>query len=56
MSDKNKRRLITEIKHESVRIDLSETDPDKIASTENVCTVSERLMKQNKEAYKILAK
>jgi antitoxin Phd len=37
-------------------IDFSKADQEKIATTEDVLAVSERLIKQNMEAYEVLAK
>lgn len=37
-------------------IDFSKAEQEKIASTEDVVAISERLIKQNMEAYKELAK
>lgn len=37
-------------------IDISKADQDKTASTEDVMAISERLLKQNREAYEVLAK
>ena len=37
-------------------IDFSKADAQKIADVEDVATISERLIKQNMEAYKELAK
>lgn len=41
---------------ESVKLDFSEIDSERIASTEEVKIISEHLMEQNMEAYKALAK
>lgn len=37
-------------------IDFSKSEKEKIANTEDVQAVSERLIKQNLEAYEVLAK
>lgn len=37
-------------------IDFSMVEKEKIAATEDVLSISERLIKQNMEAYKVLAK
>ena len=37
-------------------IDFSKADREKMASTEDVLAISERLIKQNMEAYEVLAK
>lgn len=37
-------------------IDFSKAEKEKIASAEDVLAISERLLKQNKEAYEVLAK
>ncbi len=37
-------------------IDFSKAEKEKVASNENVFTISERLIKQNAEAYEVLAK
>lgn len=37
-------------------IDISKADQDKTAPTEDVMAISERLLKQNREAYEVLAK
>lgn len=37
-------------------IDFSKADQEKNASDEDVLSISNRLLKQNKEAYKVLAK
>lgn len=37
-------------------IDFSKAEQEKIASTDDVFAISERLIKQNKEAYEVLAK
>lgn len=37
-------------------IDISKADQDKTAPTEDVMAISERLLKQNWEAYEVLAK
>ena len=37
-------------------IDFSKAEQEKIASTEDVFALSERLMKQNMKAYEVLAK
>ena len=37
-------------------IDFSKAEQEKIASTENVFAISERLIKQNMKAYEVLAK
>lgn len=37
-------------------IDFSKAEKEKIAVTEDVLSISERLIKQNKEAYEVLAK
>ena len=37
-------------------IDFSKAEQEKIASTEDVLAISERLIKQNMEAYEVLAK
>ena len=37
-------------------IDFSKAEKEKIAATEDVLAVSERLIKQNMEAYEVLAK
>lgn len=37
-------------------IDFSKAEQEKIASTEDVYAISERLIKQNIEAYEVLAK
>ena len=37
-------------------IDFSKVEKEKAASTEDVLTISERLLKQNMEAYEVLAK
>lgn len=37
-------------------IDISKAEQDKTASTEDVMAISERLLKQNQEAYEVLAK
>lgn len=37
-------------------IDFSKAEKEKVASNEDVFTISERLIKQNAEAYGILAK
>lgn len=37
-------------------IDFSKAEQEKIASTEYVFAISERLMKQNMKAYEVLAK
>lgn len=40
----------------TIVIDFSKAEKEKIANTEDVQAVSERLIKQNLEAYKVLAK
>ncbi len=37
-------------------IDFSKVEKEKIASNEDVFAISERLIKQNTEAYEVLAK
>ena len=37
-------------------IDFSKADQEKTAPTEDVMSISERLIKENMEAYKVLAK
>ena len=37
-------------------IDFSRAEKEKIAATEDVLSISERLIKQNMEAYEVLAK
>lgn len=37
-------------------IDISKAEQDKTAPTEDVMAISERLLKQNREAYEVLAK
>ena len=37
-------------------IDFSKAEKEKVASNEDVFTISERLIKQNMEAYEILAR
>ncbi len=37
-------------------IDFSKAEKEKVASTEEVLAISERLIKQNKKAYEVLAK
>ena len=37
-------------------IDFSKAEKEKIAATEDVLAISERLIKQNMEAYEVLAK
>lgn len=37
-------------------IDFSKADQEKVASTEDVLSISERLIKENMEAYEVLAK
>ena len=37
-------------------IDFSKAEKEKIANTEDVLSISERLIKQNREAYEVLAK
>ena len=37
-------------------VDFSKVEKEKIAATEDVLSISERLIKQNMEAYKVLAK
>lgn len=37
-------------------IDFSKAEKEKVASTEDVIAISERLMKQNMQAYEVLAK
>jgi len=37
-------------------IDFSEAEEEKVASNEDVFTISEWLIKQNAEAYEVLAK
>ena len=37
-------------------VDFSKAEKEKIASNEDVFAISERLIKQNMEAYKVLAK
>lgn len=37
-------------------IDFSKADQEKIASTEDVVSISQRLIKENMEAYEVLAK
>lgn len=37
-------------------IDFSRVEKEKVADTEEVLAISERLLKQNKEAYEVLAK
>ena len=37
-------------------IDLSKAEKEKVASNEDVLAISERLIKQNMEAYEVLAK
>ena len=37
-------------------IDFGRAEEEKIAATEDVLSISERLIKQNMEAYKVLAK
>lgn len=37
-------------------IDFSKAEQEKMASTEDVLAISERLIKQNMEAYEVLAK
>ena len=37
-------------------IDFSKAEKEKIAATEDVLAISERLLKQNMEAYEVLAK
>ena len=39
-----------------IAVDFSMVEKGKIASTEDVFSISERLIKQNMEAYKVLAK
>lgn len=37
-------------------IDFNKAEKEKVANTEDVLSISERLIKQNKEAYEVLAK
>ncbi len=37
-------------------IDFSKAEKEKVANTEDVFAISERLIKQNKEAYEVLAR
>jgi antitoxin Phd len=37
-------------------IDFSKAEKEKVAATEDVLAISERLIKQNMEAYEVLAK
>ena len=37
-------------------IDFNKAEKEKLANTEDVLEISERLIKQNKEAYEVLAK
>lgn len=37
-------------------IDFSKAEKEEVASTEDVTTISERLLRQNMEAYEVLAK
>lgn len=37
-------------------VDFSKMEKEKIAATEDVLSISERLIEQNMEAYKVLAK
>lgn len=37
-------------------IDISKAEQDETAPTEDVMAISERLLKQNREAYEVLAK
>ena len=37
-------------------IDFGKAEKEKVANTEDVVTISERLIKQNKMAYEVLAK
>lgn len=37
-------------------IDFSKADQEKVASNEDVLAISKRLLKQNREAYEVLAK
>ncbi len=37
-------------------IDFSKADQEKVASNEDVLAISNRLLKQNREAYEVLAK
>ena len=37
-------------------IDFNKAEKEKVANTEDVLEISERLIKQNKEAYEVLAK
>lgn len=37
-------------------IDFSKAEKEQVANTEEVLSLSERLLKQNKEAYEVLAK
>lgn len=37
-------------------IDFSKAEKERVAATEDVLEISERLMKQNMEAYEVLAK
>ncbi len=37
-------------------IDFSKAEKEKVANIEDVLSISERLIKQNKEAYEVLAK
>lgn len=37
-------------------IDFSKADEEKVAETEDMLSISERLIKQNMEAYEVLAK
>lgn len=37
-------------------IDFSKADQEKVASTEDVVSISQRLIKENMEAYEVLAK
>ena len=37
-------------------VDFSKVEKEKIAATEDVLSISERLIEQNMEAYKVLAK
>lgn len=37
-------------------IDFSKAEEERIANTEDILAISQRLIKQNKEAYEVLAK
>ena len=37
-------------------VDFSKAEKERMANTEDVLAISERLIKQNKEAYEVLAK